>query len=96
MINSFGNDFANTLNILKLEIDVIKLDGMLIKQIVNDENTALFVDYTANFAKQQNIQLIASMVENKAIATALKKVNVTLMQGSYIAHPAPHVNPLFE
>lgn len=96
MINSFGNDFANTLNILKLEIDAIKLDGMLIKQIVNDENTALFVDYTANFAKQQNIQLIASMVENKAIATALKKVNVTLMQGNFIAHPAPHVNPLFE
>jgi c-di-GMP phosphodiesterase len=94
MIHSFGNDFANTLNILKLEIDGIKLDGMLVKQIVHDKNTALFVTHTAATAKQHGIQLIATMVENKAIADALHKANVTLMQGNYIAQTTSHVNPL--
>jgi c-di-GMP phosphodiesterase len=94
MINSFGNDFANTLKILKLEIDGIILDGRLIKEIVNDENTALFVKHTANIAEQHHIPLIATSVENRAIAMALKKANVTLMQGNYLAHSTPHVNPL--
>jgi EAL domain-containing protein (putative c-di-GMP-specific phosphodiesterase class I) len=39
---------------------------------------------------------MAESVENATIVTALKKANVTLMQGNYFAHPVPHVNTVTE
>ena len=92
VIDDFGSGYSNISNVLKLEVDGIKLDGALIKQIVNDKDIYLFIEHIASFANQLGLQLIAESVENKTIVTALKKANVTLMRGNYFAHPAPHVN----
>ncbi|MBE0360399.1 EAL domain-containing protein [Pseudoalteromonas aliena] len=92
IIDDFGSGYSNISNVLKLEVDGIKLDGALIKQIVNDKDIYLFIEHIASFANQLGLQLMAGSVENATIVTALKKANVTLMQGVYFAHPAPHVN----
>jgi EAL domain-containing protein (putative c-di-GMP-specific phosphodiesterase class I) len=63
----------------------------LIRQIIHDKDIYLYVEHIANFAKQLNLQLIAEHVESKPIANALKKANVTLMQGNYFAEPVPHI-----
>ncbi|KAA1155777.1 MULTISPECIES: bifunctional diguanylate cyclase/phosphodiesterase [Pseudoalteromonas] len=92
IIDDFGSGYSNISNVLKLEVDGIKLDGALIKQIVNDKDIYLFIEHIASFANQLGLQLTAGSVENATIVTALKKANVTLMQGIYFAPPAPHVN----
>ena len=92
IIDDFGSGYSNISNVLKLEVDGIKIDGALIKQIVNDKDIYLFIEHIASFANQLGLQLMAGSVENATIVTALKKANVTLMQGVYFAHPAPHVN----
>lgn len=92
IIDDFGSGYSNISNVLKLEVDGIKLDGALIKQIVNDKDIYLFIEHIASFANQLGLQLTAGSVENTTIVTALKKANVTLMQGIYFAPPAPHVN----
>ncbi|GAA58629.1 hypothetical protein P20652_0486 [Pseudoalteromonas sp. BSi20652] len=92
VIDDFGSGYSNISNVLKLEVDGIKLDGALIKQIVNDKDIYLFIEHIASFANQLGLQLIAESVENATIVTALKKADVTLMQGNYFAHPAPYVN----
>ena len=96
IIDDFGSGYSNISNVLKLEVDGIKLDGALIKQIVNDKDIYLFIEHIASFANQLGLKLIAESVENTTIVTALKKANVALMQGNYFAHPAPHVNTVTE
>jgi len=96
IIDNFGSGYSNISNVLKLEVDGIKLDGALIKQIVNDKDIYLFIEHIASFANQLGLQLMAESVENATIVTALKKVNVTLMQGNYFAHPVSHVNTVIE
>ncbi|MEH6731403.1 MAG: GGDEF domain-containing protein [Pseudoalteromonas distincta] len=96
IIDDFGSGYSNISNVLKLEVDGIKLDGALIKQIVNDKDIYLFIEHIASFANQLGLQLMAESVENTTIVTALKKANVTLMQGNYFAHPVPHVNTVTE
>ncbi|KTF17098.1 bifunctional diguanylate cyclase/phosphodiesterase [Pseudoalteromonas sp. 10-33] len=89
IIDDFGSGYSNISNVLKLEVDGIKLDGGLIKQIINDKDIYLFIEHIAAFANQLDLQLIAESVENAAIVNALQKANVTLMQGNYFAYPAP-------
>ncbi|MBH0022231.1 GGDEF domain-containing protein [Pseudoalteromonas sp. SWXJ133] len=96
IIDNFGSGYSNISNVLKLEVDGIKLDGALIKQIVNDKDIYVFIEHIASFANQLGLQLMAESVENVTIVTALKKANVTLMQGNYFAHPVPHVSTVIE
>ncbi|KPH95476.1 diguanylate phosphodiesterase [Pseudoalteromonas porphyrae] len=91
-IDDFGTGYSNISNVLKLEVDGIKLDGTLIRQIIHDKDIYLYIEHIASFSKQLNLQLIAEWVENKAIVDALLKANVTLMQGYYFAEPAPQIS----
>ncbi|ALQ54090.1 Diguanylate phosphodiesterase [Pseudoalteromonas issachenkonii] len=91
VMHCWGNEFINTLNTLKIEVDGIKLDGAITKQLVNDENTSLFIAYIADIAQQLELELVVEAVENNTIAELLNKLNVTLMQGSYLGKPTPHV-----
>ncbi|KPZ58912.1 GGDEF domain-containing protein [Pseudoalteromonas sp. P1-7a] len=92
IITGFGSGYSNISNVLKLEVNGIKLDGALVKQAVSDENIALFIEHTVNAAKQLGLTLMAESVENISIENALKNVDVALMQGNYFAYPTPHVN----
>jgi EAL domain-containing protein (putative c-di-GMP-specific phosphodiesterase class I) len=91
VMHCWGNEFINTLNTLKIEVDGIKLDGAITKQLVNDENTSLFIAYIADIAQQLELELVVEAVENNTVAELLNKLNVTLMQGSYLGKPTPHV-----
>jgi EAL domain-containing protein (putative c-di-GMP-specific phosphodiesterase class I)/GGDEF domain-containing protein len=91
IIDDFGSGYSNISNVIKLEVDGIKLDGALIKQIANDKNIYLFIEHIATFAHQLGLHLVAESVENTAIVTALEKAHVTLMQGNHFAAPMPHV-----
>ncbi len=91
VMHCWGNEFINTLNTLKIEVDGIKLDGTITKQLVNNENTSLFIAYIADIAQQLELELVVEAVENNTVAELLNKLNVTLMQGSYLGKPTPHV-----
>ncbi|WP_350609578.1 EAL domain-containing protein, partial [Pseudoalteromonas sp. 41-MNA-CIBAN-0057] len=64
VMHCWGNEFINTLNTLKIEVDGIKLDGAITKQLVNDENTSLFIAYIADIAQQLELELVVEAVEN--------------------------------
>ena len=72
IIDDFGSGYSNISNVLKLEVDGIKLDGGLIKQIIHDNDIYLFIEHIAAFANQLDLLLIAESVENAAIVNALE------------------------
>ncbi|GAB6045997.1 hypothetical protein JCM11957_15960 [Caminibacter profundus] len=87
LIDDFGSGFSNFSYIFKFNIDGIKIDGSLIKNILNDKVTQDLVISIAEFAKKRNIIIIAEYVSNKEIYEFVKKIGIRYSQGYYFSPP---------
>jgi len=87
-IDDFGSGYSNFINILSLEIDYIKIDGSLIKNI-NDEKNKKIVEFIVNFSKEFNIKIVAEFVDNETIFKTLETMNMDYFQGYYFCKPKP-------
>ena len=70
-------------------MDYLKIDGVFIKDIVQDAIASSMVEAIARIASVMKIQTIAEFVENDAILTKLKVLGVDYAQGYGIARPCP-------
>lgn len=86
-IDDFGSGYSNFAHILNLDIDILKLDGSLIRNLNVNDNTAMIVETIVNFAKQANIQTVAEFVCDEDIYTAVKKLGIDYAQGYYTGKP---------
>lgn len=86
-IDDFGTGYSNFTNIIKLDIDYIKLDGSLIEKINIDENVKHMVKGLVLYAKNTNIKIIAEFVSSQELADTLKEIGVDYMQGYYHGEP---------
>ncbi len=86
-IDDFGTGYSNFEYLMKLQADFIKIDGSIIKEVVNDKKSALITSSIVAFAKEMNIQTIGEFVENKEICDKIKELGVNLSQGYYFNKP---------
>ena len=97
-LDDFGSGFSNFAQIAKLDIDFIKIDGSIIKDITNDPKMQKLLDAILSFAQSMGIQTVAEFVHNEEIFNYLKP-KVSMMQGFYIGKPEPllltHESPHF-
>lgn len=96
-IDDFGSGYSNYYRLLELEFDYIKIDGAIIRKVPNDKNAKIIVETIIEFAKKENISLVAEYIANEEILNAINefktdgKFDIELLQGFYIAKPT---NPL--
>jgi diguanylate cyclase (GGDEF)-like protein len=90
-IDDFGSGYSNFSRILQLNIDYLKIDGSLIKNIDKDKNSELIVETIVNFAKKSDIKTIAEYVHSKEVFEKTKKIGVDYFQGFYIAEPSEKI-----
>ena len=90
-IDDFGSGYSNFEHLLKLNIDYIKIDGSLVKNIDTDLNAQLVVETVVDFAKKLNILTVAEFVHNEAILKKIKQLNVDRTQGFFLAQPQPNI-----
>jgi EAL domain-containing protein (putative c-di-GMP-specific phosphodiesterase class I)/GGDEF domain-containing protein len=86
-IDDFGSGYANFDYLLKLNPDGVKIDGSLIKDILDDKNNEIIVRTIVSFAKQTGIKTVAEFVENKEIFDKLKEIGIDYFQGYYFSPP---------
>ena len=86
-IDDFGSGFANYTVFNSIPIDMIKIDGSLIKDINTSELSYSIVKSIAMLANELNIAIIAEYIENKQILEILKTLNIKQGQGFYLAKP---------
>ncbi len=89
LIDDFGSGFSNFANIFRFNIDGIKIDGSLIKDILTDKMAYDLVASINEFAKKRNIATIAEYVANKEIYECVKKIGIDYSQGYYFSPPKP-------
>jgi len=86
-IDDFGSGYANFDYLLTLNPDGIKIDGSLIKNILENENNQKIVKTIVSFAKEAKIKTVAEFVENEEVFEYLKNLDIDYFQGYYFSPP---------
>jgi EAL domain-containing protein (putative c-di-GMP-specific phosphodiesterase class I) len=88
-IDDFGSGFSNYKEIISLKPNYVKLDGSLIKDILDNKDNLLLVYSITSLASMLKIKTTAEFVENGEIFEKLKALGVDEFQGYYFAKPTP-------
>ena len=88
-IDDFGTGYSNFERLLMYQPDILKIDGSLIKNIVEKKLSRDIVEVIISFAKKQNLKIVAEFVENAEILDCIKKMGVDYSQGYYFGEPKP-------
>lgn len=88
-LDDFGAGFSTFHYLKRLPVDVLKIDGSLIKDLTAGSVDASIVESIASVAKALGMDTIAEFVENETIMDTLRPLGVTFGQGYAIGRPAP-------
>lgn len=88
-IDDFGSGYSNFDHLLKLNIDTLKIDGSLIKNLPHDRNAQIFVKHICDFAHEMGIDVVAEFVANEEIYKRVKEIGIDASQGYYFYEPSP-------
>lgn len=86
-IDDFGTGYSNFEHLLRLDVDYIKIDGSLIKNIVVDDKHRLIVETIVSFAKRIGIKTVAEFVSDDNILNVIKEIGISCAQGYHIGKP---------
>ena len=86
-IDDFGSGFSNLLHIIKINADILKIDGEIIKVVCQDENCREFVTMINEWCKNTGKEVIGEFVENEKIQQIMEKIGIAHSQGYYFAKP---------
>ena len=87
-IDDFGTGYSNFEYLIKLNTDYLKIDGSLIKEIDTDEKLYSVVETMTQFAKKNNIKVIAEFIANEKLYEKIKELDIEYGQGFYLGKPA--------
>ncbi len=83
-VDDFGVQNSNFSRLLEMEFDMIKIDGVFIKDIVKSKKKHDITKAIVNLAKTLHIKTVAEYVENEAIYNMIKECGIDYAQGYYI------------
>jgi PAS domain S-box-containing protein len=86
-IDDFGSGYSNFERLLQYEPDILKIDGSLIKNILENILSKNIVETVVLFAEKQKIKTVAEFVENEMIFNAVKELGIDYSQGYAFGKP---------
>jgi len=86
-IDDFGSGYSNFEHLLKMNIDYLKIDASLVKNVAKDENSYQVVRTIIEFAESLNLKTIVEYVESKEIFNITKELGADYSQGYYFSAP---------
>ncbi len=90
-IDDFGAGYANFDRIFKLQPDIIKFDGSLIKELSLNEDARYLVSMVSRLAEKNGIKTVAEFVETETSLELVRKYGITYAQGYYFGKPSPRM-----
>jgi EAL domain-containing protein (putative c-di-GMP-specific phosphodiesterase class I) len=82
-LDDFGSGFTSFKQLLNLPIDIIKIDGSYIRDILDNNHSKFFVEALIKLAEDLGVKTVAEFVENGAIAKFLIDIKIDGMQGDF-------------
>jgi len=90
-IDDFGFGYSNFEYILRMNIDYIKLDASLIKDLLKNKNSEIIAQTIVDFSKKLHIKTIAEHVDTKELLNKVKELSIDYSQGYFIGKPRPNI-----
>ena len=95
-IDDFGSGYSNFEKILKMDIDMLKIDGSLIQKIDHDRHSELIVKTILDFAKYAGFETVAEYVHSKSIFEKVEELGFNYAQGYFIGKPSHRLENFHE
>ncbi len=96
-LDDFGTGFSSFAYLKHLDVDILKIDGLFIRNLPNDHDNQLFVKAIVDVASGMRKTTVAEFVEDRETLEMLKRFGVDLVQGYHLDRPrADHpaiINP---
>ena len=91
-LDDFGSEMSNFHRLLELDVDIIKIDGMYIKSVHNNERSYHVVDTITRFAHNIGAKVVAEYVHNEKVAQKVKAMGIDYSQGYYYSEPKAFID----
>ena len=92
-IDDFGSGFSSFHYIKHFPIDVIKIEGEFIRNMLQDDKYLAFVKSIVTLAKELKVRTIAEFVEDEAVMDAVRDFGIDYAQGYHVGKPGPTLYP---
>ncbi|WP_186843791.1 EAL domain-containing protein [Acetobacterium tundrae] len=88
-LDGVGTGFSSLTYLNKFSIDIIKMDGAIIRNIMFDKTTAIIAKTIINLSRDLKIKLVAVGIENWEQLSFLRQNNCYAGQGYLYSRPVP-------
>jgi diguanylate cyclase (GGDEF)-like protein/PAS domain S-box-containing protein len=88
-LDDFGAGFATFAYIKELPVDVLKIDGLFIRNIAKSRDNQVFVKAMLDIARGFNKRTVAEAVEDETSLDILRSYGVDMVQGYALERPLP-------
>ncbi len=86
-IDDFGSGLSSFAYLRKLPIDFLKIDGLLVKDILDDPMDFTLVKSINEMSKSMGKRTIAEFIESPRLLNAVRDIGIDFAQGFHIGEP---------
>ncbi len=86
-VDDFGVENSNFARLVDINLDIVKIDGFFIKNVLRSEKDKLIVKSIASLAHTLGMKVVAECVENQEILDAIGELGIDYAQGYHIGKP---------
>lgn len=88
-LDDFGSGLSSFAYLKNLQVSVLKIDGMFVKDMLSDPIDFEMVKSINDIGHVMGLETIAEFVENDDVADKLREIGVDYAQGYALGEPAP-------
>ncbi len=92
-IDDFGSESSNYSRLTEINANIIKIDGMYIKNIAKNPKDLKIVKSIVYLAKALGAETIAEFVHNETVYKIVTRLGIDYSQGYYFSPPQPKIGP---
>lgn len=86
-IDDFGTGYSNFEYLMKLNVDYIKIDASMIKNIDKNRNSQMVTETIIDFAEKMKIKTIAEFIHSEEVYNVVRDMGIDFAQGYYFGEP---------
>lgn len=91
-IDDFGAGYTSFKNLKRLNVDMLKIDGAFVKNLLFDDDDQVFINTMVEIARTFKIKTVAEWVADVETARILTDAGIDYLQGYFYGQPIPAVD----
>ncbi len=90
-LDDFGSGFSTFSYLKYLGVEMLKIDGMFIRDLTNNRDNQIFVKAMVDVARGLGKDIVAEFVEDAVTLEMIQNLGIQYVQGYYLGRPSPEV-----